>query len=216
MHLERGGQRAAFLLQELGRVRAQRVRGAFEPRACSARRFTERVSGDVAEPPRRVLLEIRARELQELREALRDFRRTVDLGERAAQRRQSAERARRRRSIGVALSVADAAAGATDSVAGGRAESSPDLVSTWMCEQSPRDGLPACLGRTLRGRLPPRLDDHATVRRAQYAAHAEAANVDREAFAVEVRDEILRGRRLGDLAVQRTLQQAASSRASGS
>jgi hypothetical protein len=62
-------------------------------------------------------------------------------------------------------------------------------------------------GMTLRGRLPPRLDGYPTVGRAQYAAHAEAANVDREAFAVEVRDEILRGRRLGDLAIQGTLQQ---------
>ena len=52
LRLERRRHRAAFLLQVLGRVHAQRAGGPREPRARAACGFAERVRGNVADPLR--------------------------------------------------------------------------------------------------------------------------------------------------------------------
>ena len=119
LRLERRRHRTAFLLQVLGRVHAQRGAGARKPRSRSAHGLAERVRRHVADPLRDFLLEIGPRELQQLRETLRDLEIAGELRARAldaadavgvqqAQQieRRRAQRGRRVRGVGVERAAA--------------------------------------------------------------------------------------------------------------
>jgi len=63
LRLERRRQRAAFFLEVLGRVHAQRTARAREPRTDAAHGFTERVRRNVADPFRDLSLEVGPRDV---------------------------------------------------------------------------------------------------------------------------------------------------------